>query len=396
MASLQTAMLVIDPKDELLEHVVGKLHQRGEEHRLVTLSELSRLYFFEGQSNLPLTDRLNKLFKLKLLYSDARAGDNTIWVELAKSFILELLQAEQAYRKAMKGQSLMNDIIKKTTILRHEKQGIIHGPFFGKIKAIVDHARLTTKKLKEVQVAVEGLLKMAEIPFSMLHTFASYTATDDLIQQFNHVAATATPFLAEVSNKELTRLVEFSPFAFGGPDMLSVRTVVEEGKVLVVSLGPVATQTADVLGRSVKNKFFQLVQCRSNKQRPVAYICDEFQRFVTADPDSGEQSFLDRCRAHRVSCILATQSLASIKYALHGIPGADAAIDVMLNNTANKIYFRNTDVDTAKTMHALFPEPPIGDKSVTRVRPPSTLHPGEAYYLLSNGEWGRRQLPLFV
>jgi len=52
-------------------------------------------------------------------------------------------------------------------------------------------------------------------------------------------------------------------------------------------------------------------------------------------------------------------------------------------------------VATANTIHVLFPEPSIRDKSITQVRPPSILGTGEAYYLLSNGAWGRRQLPLF-
>jgi hypothetical protein len=396
MAKLQASLLVIDPKSELQAHVSRLLTQKGMEHRLMLLSEHSRFYFFEGLSNLPLTDRLAMLFGLSTLYSEGKSGGNTIWVELAKTLLLELVQAEQAYGEAMGGNSLMIDIIKKSSMRLQEKQVVIHGPFFGKIKAIIDYARRSPENLKDIREAVGTLFKSAEVPIKTLQTFASYTATSDLIEQFNHVSATATPFLAAMSNPELNRFIEFSPFAFGGADMLSVRDIVENGKVLVVSPGPMATETANILGRSVKTKFFQFAQCRQNKQRPVAYICDEFQRFVTADPDSGEQSFLDRCRAHRVSCILATQSLASIKYALHDIPGADAAVDVMLNNTANKIYFRNTDVATASTMHALFPEPPIGDKSITRVRPPSTLGTGEAYYLLSNGAWGRRQLPLFA
>ena len=393
---LQTSMLVIDPKNELHGYLSAKLRHRREEKRLEELSEKSRLYYFEGQSNLSITDRMDKLFKLKSLYSDCHLGDNTIWVDLAKAFIMEFILAEQDYGQATQGKCLADEILRELSLRHQDKMATLGGSYFGKIMAIIDHARLSVTKLKQAARIVQKLLNSAQLPINTLQTFNNYTATDELIQQFNHVAATATPLLSELANPELTRLVEFSPFAFGGPDMLSVRDVVEQGKVLLVTPGPVATKSADMLGKTVKTKFFQMAQCRENKQRPVAYVCDEFQRFVTADPDSGEQSFLDRCRAHRVSCILATQSLASITYALHETPGAAAAMDVILNNTANKIYFRNTDMFTTSTMQNLFPDPTLGGGSVIRVRPPSTLRVGEAYYLLSNGQWGRAQLPLFA
>lgn len=392
----QTSLLVIDPKNELHGYLSVKVRHRGEEKRLVELSEKSRLYCFEGQSNLSITDRVEKLFKLNPMHSSNFVGDNTIFVDSSKALIMENVMAEQDYTQAMKGKCLMNEIVKRIELSSREKDAALQGPYFGKMKAIIDFARLTRRNLQDVAKKIAKILNEAQLPANKMQTFANYTAADELIQQFNYVAATATPLLSELANPELTRLVEFSPFAFGGPDMLSVRDIVEQGKVLLVTPGPVATKSADMLGKAVKTKFFQMAQCRENKQRPVAYVCDEFQRFVTADPDSGEQSFLDRCRAHRVSCILATQSLASIKYALHETPGAAAAMDVILNNTANKIYFRNTDVFTTSTMQNLFPVPTLGGGSVIQVRPPSTLRVGEAYYLLSNGECGRGQLPLFA
>lgn len=126
--------------------------------------------------------------------------------------------------------------------------------------------------------------------------------------------------------------------------------------------------------------------------RPFFYICDEFQRFITHDEDSGEQSFLDRCRAYRVCCGLATQSIASLRYSLPSKAG-EHAIDVILINTGTKPFFRTTDNDTANSLSGLISAPPQPNKQhVVRVRPLSTLKPGECYYLLVNGKAGRGQI----
>ena len=110
----------------------------------------------------------------------------------------------------------------------------------------------------------------------------------------------------------------------------------------------------------------------------------EFQRFISADPSSGEQSFLDRCRAFRVICVLSTQGLSSLSYALKTSSRTRApedAINVLLTNTGNKFFFRNTDDIIQSRLIGLIPEPSVeGKPHLIRVRPASTLGVGEAYY----------------
>jgi hypothetical protein len=147
----------------------------------------------------------------------------------------------------------------------------------------------------------------------------------------------------------------------------------------------------------LKTKFFAYALSRRNMLRPFFYIADEAQRFVSGDPVSGEQSFLDRCRAFRCISILATQSIASLRFALaaadngpeNGALGA-ASLNSVLQNIGNAFYFRTMDNETTQTLTHMFPNAPVtGKPHIISVRPPSSLAPGESYYLFADGRVGR-------
>ena len=156
-----------------------------------------------------------------------------------------------------------------------------------------------------------------------------------------------------------------------------------------------------LLARALKAAWFEAIlssptRSRAGHRMPLAaYIADEFHRFITSDKVHGEQSFLDTCRSFGVCCVLACQSVSSMEHALE--EGGDswqknrAALDILLNNTANKFFFRSTDQALQGYLDRLCP-PANGYGPLTRVRPPSTLKPGECYASLSDGRFERRQL----
>jgi hypothetical protein len=206
--------------------------------------------------------------------------------------------------------------------------------------------------------------------------------------------------IADFSDDNFVTNISFNPLE-KPDDFLSIFDFIKkDNQIFIYQPNYFSTKFADMLGKAFKtmlyklllekNKYFKLVE------KPIFYICDEFQRFITGDDKSGEQSFLDRCRAYRVTCILATQSLASLKHALlkyNDTNTADASLGIILNNTGNKLFFRNTDVETSNSLSMMIPTASKYDKShIIQTRPISTLSPGECYYLLSNGVWGRAQV----
>ena len=159
-----------------------------------------------------------------------------------------------------------------------------------------------------------------------------------------------------------------------------------------------------LVAKALKARFFEAVlgsrrRLRDGGRMPlVGYVADECHRFVTSDPAHGEQSFLDACRSFGAFCVLACQSVSSLKHALAAAGGGAAmnaaAVSVLLNNAGAKLFFRTTDPETHGLIAGLCPEPTEGPK-VVDLRPPSTLLPGECYAALADGRFERRRLEAF-
>ena len=168
---------------------------------------------------------------------------------------------------------------------------------------------------------------------------------------------------------------------------------------------PPRDATGSLVAMALKALFFEAVlddpdRAAGSPDVPlVGYVADEFHRYVTSDLVHGEQSFLDTCRSFGAFCVLATQSLSSIEHALAQGGGSarqdEAAVSILWNNCASKLVFRTTDLRTSDRVQDLCPYRP-GLAGVTRVRPVSTLAPGECYALLADGRFERRRLEPFA
>ena len=189
-------------------------------------------------------------------------------------------------------------------------------------------------------------------------------------------------------------------------EQLDFATLVAPAAAPAIVLFQPAREGPDTLfAIALKALFFEAVlndpaRVRGGTDLPlVGYVADECQRFITSDPVHGEQSFLDTCRSFGGFCVLACQSVSSLTHALAGAGGDrvqnEAAIEVLWNNAASKLVFRTTDERTAQRMDALSPHRP-GLAGVVRVRPPVTLGAGEAYAVLADGRFERRQLAPFA
>ena len=182
------------------------------------------------------------------------------------------------------------------------------------------------------------------------------------------------------------------------------RLVSREAPGTLVLFQPARDGLDNLIAVALKASFFESVlddrdRARCGKDLPlVAYVADEFHRFITSDPLHGEQSFLDTCRSFGAFCVLASQSVASLEHALAHGGGSfrqdESAVEILWNNTANKLVFRTTDPKTARRVDDLCPHRP-GLAGVVRVRPVSTLRTGECYAMLADGRFERRQLEPF-
>ena len=157
-----------------------------------------------------------------------------------------------------------------------------------------------------------------------------------------------------------------------------------------------------LIARVLKAQFFETVlsdaerQTNGSEMPLVAYIADEFHRFITSDLVHGEQSFFDTCRSFGAFCVVASQSMSSLHHALAGDSYTnkdEKAVEILLNNTGTKLFFRTTDGALHATVDRLCPMTP-GLPRATQVRPPSSLRPGECYAVVTDGRFLRCRIDL--
>ena len=229
-------------------------------------------------------------------------------------------------------------------------------------------------------------------------------------RQYAGVLATARTACGALADATLARRLYFgcepgyAAARAAGEVLDFARAVSREGGGPLVLYQPALHGPDELVARALKAAFFEAVlhdpdRAQGCEDLPlVGYVADEFHRFVTSDRVHGEQSFLDTCRSFGAFCVLACQSVAGIEHALAAGAGSntrnEAAVSMLMTNTATKLVFRSTDPKTLQPLHEWCPHHP-GLDAVTRVRPPTTLAPGECYALLPDGRFERRRLEPF-
>ncbi|MGJ9420732.1 hypothetical protein ACHAC9_23735 [Massilia sp. CMS3.1] len=113
--------------------------------------------------------------------------------------------------------------------------------------------------------------------------------------------------------------------------------------------------SARIITKAIKAKIHEGVFARVDLERPVFTVVDEWQRYISNDPETDEQAYLDRCRGYRGMALYATQSLASLAYALGADSAAQAAINILLANIPTKILLCTSDEATVAWLRAVLP-----------------------------------------
>jgi hypothetical protein len=230
--------------------------------------------------------------------------------------------------------------------------------------------------------------------FRVLERYASMD--DEAANQMSYVTGHLEGPLTTLCDEGLCSWLDMTPV----PEVEDQRSgflshdigdLIDDARALVFQ--PPDSSTGDVGTRLVKAQFYRAAMERDNLRQPVLFLCDEFQRFVTGDRESGEASLLDRCRAYRVTAVLATQSVTALYDALSKRrDGGDPkqAVNAMLANIGNAFFFQTYDDASTESLRRSLPlSTPRGWAHPLDLLPLSSLHVGEAYYVAPQGKWGR-------
>ena len=189
-----------------------------------------------------------------------------------------------------------------------------------------------------------------------------------------------------------------------GGEKTKLEEVIDKSGEIVVLLpqGSSMTSSEEMVVRAAKARFFEGILASGNRgnllrrsaeeggaRHFIAYVADEFQRFITVGDDHGEQSFIDRCRSYGVGCVFATQSLASLRYKLGEGRVAESSLNIVLANVGNKAFFRTTDIESIAYFDSL-----IRNEQVVSVRGLPSLEPGACWFVRPNGAMSRRKVRL--
>ena len=377
---LKASILVIDPKRELEAKVRAVLSQRGELDRLVVIGECPPISFFALDCPLSPTDRMAKCEAFGPLISPD--GDGTFWHQLGMTLLRDLLQLQSDYARKTRGMRLFEVMADQLGAKLCPDAGT-----WGQIREILSWARRGgMANLKRASDVLERLTALAGVDGGGVHALKNYTKDDELFRQFTYACQNTDPIITALGNRDVENFVNLDPLPDKRRATTDIRALVDAGKVILFC--PEARDGHRVAGKALKAKFFEAVFSRDNLARPIAYVCDEAQRFITQDAESGEQNFLDRCRAYRAICILASQSLASIEHELGSGNAARSAMDIISANTPSKFVMRTTDTRTIDWLRTILPSPDTHGPHVVDVRRPSQLRVGEAYSIFADGGWG--------
>ena len=379
------SVLIIDPKRELEERVRSVLAARGESDRLVVIGECAPVRLFAADCPLSPSDRLVKLTSFGP--PDTPDGDHSYWKNLGMAVLLDFMQLETDFATHKPGQRLVASMARDLDLPIDCTRG-----FWPLLRDVLAFTRGSRKKLQESDAALRRLCEMAGVNTSAMHVLEVYLGDDDLLRQWCYACQSAEPLINALSNPDVAKFVDLDVLCDDARPCTDISRLVETGKVVLFC--PEPREGHRIAGKAIKQKFFEAVFAREDLERPIGIVIDEAQKFITSDLETGEQSFLDRCRAYRTIAVLATQSIASLKHALGSNALAQSAVDIISANSPTKMIMRSTDADTVAWLKTQLPRSGDDSPHVVDIRRPSGLKPGEAYFMLADGSWGRRRARL--
>jgi hypothetical protein len=377
----RSAMFIVDPKKELLPEVVGCLQAEGALDRLLHLgtdASLPPVAFFEPGDGLSSRDRVDRLNVV--VGTDAlESGDHAYWHREGLRLIQQCLELAHAYQ-AKARQRLLNELARRLELPEQE------GGFWAMLHDVIGFCQAGRAHFERATRMLDTVLQPYGLQNHRDANFLSSFCGGSDLDQFQYRAQSAQPLLTLLRDEGIARIVDFEPLPDTRQPRLDLRNALDAGRVLLYQPEPVTS--SEIAARAIKAKVFEAVKSRSDMERPVGIVVDEYQKFITCDAETGDATFLDTARAYRTSCVLATQSIGALRLALGSTARAHAAVEAIVANTPSKWFFGCKDEDTARALRGLIPALPNG-QHILDARRLAGLGRGEAYWSLADGRWGR-------
>ena len=391
----QGAALVVDPKKELTQVTEDCLARMKQPERLFVAGRHGRLRLFSRRSPLSLKDRITLLMDALDVNPENRS-DSGPWIQTSLA-LLTGLSHSHAVAYNHNGRNLFADLMQAAGRPSSHEQGYWFA--LRDVIRLLQEGLASARWLHQRLMALATAMKLPAEERAAFQFLARYVSMDEEgANQLSYVTGGLEGALTSLCDASLSAWLDLSPLPElnDDPALHDVATLIETSRVIVFQ--PDDSPSGDTGTRLLKAQFYRCAMERRNMHQPILFLCDEFQRFITCDRESGEASLLDRCRAYRITAVLATQSITALYDALAkrrdgGNP--KYAVNCILSNIAHVFYFQTLDPDSMQALKTSLPAVvPSGWPHPLDVVPLSSMRVGEAYYVTPQGRWGRTQFKL--
>lgn len=338
----KAGLLIVDPKNELLDHVKKLLLKVGRSEDLQILRVGEGVYNPLSSPFLTETECVEKI----IAYASNRSrnssqrprGDELFWQNSMRSLLAAIV-------------CIAN--------LRCTDQLT-----FPEINLVLSKVN-ECKNLPELEIWLRAAnLKIPKQVKSALETYYSLPNHSTRPCVMNSVAS----LLSFWEQSPLKELVDVK----GKESQVDPIAIIDSGKIVVVACSGAAyggSVTPFLL--ALKEHLFAALLSRSeidvegdkgwrkiNQNRPVFIFADEFQSYLSTDPSTGELAALDRLRGFNAGLIAATQNLAS----LHSVLDGEAHATRLISLFANQVFLSNICPFTADFAGRLFGNLPAANQ----------------------------------
>ena len=372
----KAAVFVLDPKKELLQHIRSTLDARGEAERLVIIGECPPIQLFTRSCELSATDRFRLL--REFFPAIEESGNGGYWKQQSDAMVTDLIELEMLYFE-QKGARFLRALGYALVLPNVSNLG-----YWALVKAVLAYSCKSHLALKKTNATIQELFSSLPVTSPALEIMAPFLGTTDLIEQWSYTVMSAQSMLGAFSDRSIESFVDLDVIGEAFKRRTQVESLIDESKVVVFS--PERTAAHAAAGKAVKQRFYESVYSREDMEKPIFFVLDEFQTFVSPS----DTDLIDCCRAYRCMLIVCSQSISSLKHALGNTNAAQNITQVLMTNLPTTFSFRTNDALTSAWLRTQLPIAPDGGPHLLDVRRLSSLEPGEAFYTFADGiTWGR-------
>lgn len=312
--SKKIGMLILDVKGNFYEQVQQYAKQFGLEKDLIVIELKSNTYYNPlHKPNLKPQVLANRLKRILLLFSENNS--ESYWLDKAEEILTECIKLCRLYND---NYVTFSELHKLVTIPNYykEKVDILRGLF---ISSKLSHAQIYElnssldffqKEFENLDPRTKGIL-ISEIT----------RITNCFVSDFDVMSTFCAPL-------EKLSFMGFSD-------------VISKGKIVVLNMNLSEYASLSKIIAAYLKLDFQteiISNLSNNSARTTAFICDEYDKYVT----KSDGEFFSLSREAKCINIVSTQSYSSLKATLKD----ESRVKVITQNLINKIWFRTDDIFT--------------------------------------------------